>query len=111
MALSILDHNGPTINVMQLAPRDTNIEENSWSNKPLISFFSAESASSPCLTSGTPEDWRSFQNNNLHCERLVGYVKSVVLDKKVKDSFDHQCDDKISSIDIKIRNYVIHSRY
>jgi len=52
-----------------------------WSNRPLSAFFYATSASSPCLTTGSRDDWEAFMNN-ISCERLIGRVKETINDKK-----------------------------
>ena len=80
----------PVVDVTRLAPREVDTSVLLWSNRPLKAFFSLESSTSPCVTSGTPEDWRSFKNNQQPCERLIGYIKTCLLEKRIRDSSDNQ---------------------
>ena len=79
-ALSLLDDEGPSTHPQRL--REPNIDQCLWSNRPITAFMNATSASSPCLTRGSPEDWKSFKNNNMACERLIGQMKYCILNKK-----------------------------
>ena len=89
-----------------MAPRVVNTSELLWSDRSIISFFNAESATSPCLALGTPQDWRAFRNNNMCCERLIGQIKTCLVNKKIKDSLDSQTNEELKRVDENIKGYV-----
>ena len=109
--LCLFDKHPPNINLLRLASNEPDMEQLLWSNRPISAFFCAASCSSPVLTRGTKEDWISFRNNNLGCERLIGQLKLCVVDKKVKDSDDEQSDELLASTDERIRGFVNHAYY
>ena len=111
VALSLLDDDPPLVDIERLTLRDVNTRELLWSNRQLPAFFNGISASSPALTVGTFQDWRSFQNNNMSCERLINQLKGCILAKKIVDSNDADTDEKIAAIDKRIRAYVNYSYY
>lgn len=111
VALCLLEEEAPIIDLKRLAAREPNTTQLLWSNRPISAFFNATSATSPCLTAGEPEDWRSFRNNNMVCERLIGQTKKCITDKKIKDSSDDQSDEQIRVTDERIRGYINHAFY
>jgi len=44
---------------------------------------------------GTSDVWRSFRNNQMPNERAIGMVKMCLLERKAKNSKDHQTDESI----------------
>ena len=112
VGLSLLDENPPIVDLSRLANyTEPDTLDLLWSNCPLASFFSSASATSPCLTLGTPEDWKSFRNNNMSCERLIRQITVCIVEKRVKDCTDKQSDSERKSIDDKIRGYISHAFY
>jgi len=75
-ALSVLDSD---IDVSHLAARSPNTKALLWSDRPLVAFLNATTATSPCLTRGSKADWMAFRNNNTCCERLIGRMKDVLV--------------------------------
>ena len=75
-ALCLLDEDGPQVDQNKLPMTEPNLEKLLWSNKPVQKFLCQTSLASPCLTRGSPNKWRSFKNNNMSCERLVGSIGS-----------------------------------
>jgi len=73
-----------------------------WSNRPLSAFLDATSATSPCLTIGSKEDWDAFKNNNTSCERLIGQIKETITSKKIRDT---------ENVDQKVKGYINHAYY
>ena len=71
VSLALLNSCPPNIDIANLATEQIDTRELLWSNSPLVEFFNIISASSPCLTRGTYDDWRSFRNNNMPVERLI----------------------------------------
>jgi len=49
-----------------------------------VAFLDATSAASPCLTTGSREEWTAFQNNNMSCKRLIVKKKKAIT-KKIQD--------------------------
>ena len=47
-----------------------------WSNRPLLAFLDAWSATSSCLTIGKLKDWKAFHSNNVCCERQIVLLKN-----------------------------------
>jgi len=99
-ALGALDENIDVSKVSTTTTPDT--KALLWSHRPLTAFFDATSAASPCLTTGSLEDWKAFRNNNMSCERLIGQVKETINKKKVSDTHD---------VDIKLKGYINHAFY
>ena len=52
---------------------------------------------SPCLTKGSKNDWKAFQNYGTSCERLIGRMKNVLTEKMLTHSND---------IDHKMKGYI-----
>ena len=65
-------------------------------NKPLEAFITPDVAASPCLHTGSREFWISAMNNNMSCERYVGFMKKSLESGRIRDSED---------IDQKIRGF------
>lgn len=106
LALCFHDEDGPNTNPDRLPITEPNIEKLLWSNKSINSFISRSCLFSPCLERGDCDDWRSFKNNNMPTERLIGRIKDCVLKKKVADSLDSHSDESMSHIDENIRGYI-----
>ena len=85
------------IDMSRLSVRQPDTRALLWSNRPLVAFLNASSSTSPCLTTGSKEDWMAFRNNNTCCERLIGQIKEVINQKKIKDTVD---------VDKKVKGYI-----
>ena len=62
--------------------------------KPLSSFMSPDVAAATCLHYGTKSFWQACMNNNMSCERYVGFFKRAIESgriKKNKSAEDFDC--------------------
>ena len=106
VALHLLTGEADLINFVSLRRTEPVLEELLWSNEPINSFFCQATLQSPCLIRGTTEDWQAFKNNNMSCERLVGWTKNCIQNKNVCDSSDDSSNEQIAAVDERIRGFI-----
>ena len=66
-------------------------------NKPLVFFMSSDVIASTYHHHGSKEFWKAAMNNNMSCERYVGFVKKALESGRLKES---------DNIDEKLKGFV-----
>ena len=106
VALHLLTNKVDLIDFIDLPRNEPDVEALLSSTAPIDKFYCTQTLQSPVLTRGTSEAWQAFKNNNMSCERLVGWVKNAIENKTIADSQDHHSDEQIAATDERVRGLI-----